>query len=46
MLRRKRYKVGPQQQLFNVLLFSKWLAHGVLHGTMAYLIPFTAPRHV
>lgn len=34
------YFVGPERQLFNAKLFARWLAVGVLQGSIAWSIPF------
>jgi len=34
------YKVGPQRRLFNRMVFSKWMIYAVLHGAVAWLVPF------
>jgi phospholipid-transporting ATPase len=34
------YKVGPQRKLFNANIFAKWMVYAVLHGAVAWIIPF------
>lgn len=34
------YKVGPRRELFNVVIFSKWMFYAILHGSVCWLIPY------
>jgi magnesium-transporting ATPase (P-type) len=37
--RPEMYLVGPQRKRFNPIVFFIWMAHGVLHGSVCWLLP-------
>jgi len=34
------YAVGPYRKLFNGMIFAKWMMYGVVHGAVAWIVPF------